>query len=270
MIAGRRNAALTSSPVIPDGTTLLLKTYTNTRTYGINSLIKDSGSSTITVDWGDGTVNTYNGDVSGITHTYSSDGFFLLNVSDDVSSIGFKGSTVYNNIACTCSIGSKVTTFQTNCFQNGEISTDSTSSSWSGLTVDDFFNTVAKWTSGKEVVVNATSFGGYSAVFPCRRLRFTSFSSVNGNAFYSGGLRLVQHIVFDSPNISLPTDYSLNDWSGWASGWGSRWGYKTLRFTNKTLSQVQGMAKYPFFPSSVTTPITIYGSDGSESFNMPS
>lgn len=44
-----------------------------------------TGSSTVTVDWGDGTTSTSsdNGTVR-LTHTYSSDGYYMVQISDDV------------------------------------------------------------------------------------------------------------------------------------------------------------------------------------------
>lgn len=268
MITAGHQAMLTKSGIkIPEGTTFLLKTNTNTRVFDINSLVKAQGSDSITVDWGDGSpVEVYTANVSGVSHTYPSNDFYMFNVSDDVSSIGFKASTSRQLIACFLSFGQKVATFQNQCFQNETVDTNSNNASWCGLTDEQLFELIVKWTTDIEVVINATSLGSYSCFPWARNVRFANLTSVSGTPFYAGGLGKTQNLTFDSPNVTIPGNY-LKDWSTFMDGWRTRYGSKNLTFTNKTVSQIKSMSNYPWQANTVSVPVYIHGSDGTIEFN---
>ena len=72
----------------------------------------------MTIDWGDGGVDTYSSSSFSPSHTYASSGLFVLNISDDISSLKYKGSTDYHNIYMTLSFGTKLLTLQSQCFQS--------------------------------------------------------------------------------------------------------------------------------------------------------
>ena len=252
---------------IPDGTTLLLKTSANQRVLSIKSLVKATGSDSITIDWGDGSpVEVYTTNVSNVSHTYAADDFYMFNVSDDVSSMGFKDSTNRYVIACFLSFGQKVTTLQSTCFQNYMVDMNSSNTYWCGLTDEQLFNTIVQWTSDREVVIAATSLGNYS-LFPwARNLRFSNLTSVTGTPFYAAAFSKTQNLTFDASNVTINGDYLL-DWTSFMNGWAARYGSKNLTFTNKTVAQIQAMSNYPWRATDVSIPVYIHGSDGTISFN---
>jgi len=69
------------------GTFLTVEPTEESPTYGFyaGTLAADSGS--VTVDWGDGTVETV-ADISRMTHTYASAGVYTVRVSDDLAMLG--------------------------------------------------------------------------------------------------------------------------------------------------------------------------------------
>ena len=69
------------------GTFLTVEPTEESPTYGFyaGALAADSGS--VTVDWGDGTVETV-ADISRMTHTYASAGVYTVRLSDDLAMLG--------------------------------------------------------------------------------------------------------------------------------------------------------------------------------------
>ena len=69
------------------GTFLTIEPTEESPTYGFyaGALAADSGS--VTVDWGDGTVETV-ADISRMTHTYASAGVYTVRLSDDLAMLG--------------------------------------------------------------------------------------------------------------------------------------------------------------------------------------
>lgn len=249
-----------NTPVL-SGSTFLLCIRDNFLRKEIGSLIMDSTSSSITINWGDGVIDTYYENVSNITHYYAKSGMYILNISDDVSSIKMQKSTFQYNTVITMSIGSKITTLQGNCFQNEFIEINPARSEYSGITEEQQFQLVEKYTKGKEIVLNATSIGIYSCFVFANTVRFTCLNSYQGIYSYSGGFKPIQNLIFDSPNISIAGDY-LYDWSTFMQGWQNYYNTKTLKFSSKTLNQIKQMSGYPW--RAPESPINIYfiGSDG--------
>ena len=259
--------AIVGTPGIPSytGTTLLLKTHDNTRVLDIASLTRADSSLPIELDWGDGTVEVFNGPATDVSHTYLANGYYMLHINDNVSAMGFKSSVDTNRrvIACYCSIGSKVSTIYDSCFQNFNVYTNPSDVEWCGLTAEELCDLVMRYTGNTELVINAANIGGYS-LFPLAvRVRFTALSRVAGVYFYAGGLSGVRDLTFGSPGVTIAGDY-LYGWSSFFSSrtWNQYYGYKTLTFTGKTLQQVQGMSNYPWRADEAGVPVYIRGSDG--------
>ena len=69
------------------GTRITIDVPAETLRWGANSLTLDAGSSGITIDWGDGTVETFTGSVSRHVHNYERPGIHKVTISDDVRTI---------------------------------------------------------------------------------------------------------------------------------------------------------------------------------------
>ena len=264
MIAAHHSMAKVSKRSY-EGTTFLLKTRDNCRTKYIGNLVIANGSESITIDWGDGDVDTYNTSVSDISHTYPATDFYVMSISDDVSSIKMRSSMLDNDntLVAYLSFGSKITTIQSQSFQNQNIQTnDPGGANYGGITPIQLVDIVKEWTSESELVVNATSLGSYSFFPICVTLRLTNLSSFSGSWWYAGGLVPVQNLIFDSPSITIPGDY-LMDWSGFMNGWNEYYEDKSVTFTNKTLSDIRSMSNFPWRATEVSIPVYFHGSDGS-------
>lgn len=262
MIAARHTMFNAVGMKIPDGTTFIIKTNTNTRILDISSLVKVSDSESIKVNWGDGSpVETYTSSASGLTHTYGSNDFFMVNISDDVSSIKLKNNTERRVVCYGCSFGSKITTIQNNCFQNMTAELNSANSYWCGLTTEEFVQGLHTWTDNRVLTVNATSIGQYSFFLWARNVRFTNIVTLSGPMFYAEGLRYAQNLTFDSLNTISNVDL-FTGYSAFVNDSRTGYGYKTITFTNKTISQIQSMSNYPWQLTTATIPIDIFGTDG--------
>ena len=248
-----------ADPVTVSGTSFLLKTNTNTRVLSIKSLVKDSSSSSITIDWGDGTSNVYTTNVNSVSHTYPGDDFYLLRISDDVSSIGFKASTNCPVIACFLSFGSKIVTIQSNCFQNYTVDLNSTSSNWCGLSTQQYAALLKQWTSRHELVVNATTIGSYSFFPRCLNVHLVHPETLWYDAFYADGLKYVKNLVI---NYNLQSQSFFNSYSQFIDNSATNYEYKSVTVSNKTVSQIQSMSNYPWRLNNATFPIYIHGTDG--------
>lgn len=75
------------------GTRMLLNVPTDAAVFGIAVADLAEGSESVTVDWGDGTTDTFSGGIDHITHTYASAGRYEVLISDDVESFGVNGET---------------------------------------------------------------------------------------------------------------------------------------------------------------------------------
>ena len=100
-----------------NGTNLMLKIPSAGYTVTFGNCTKDSSSSEVTIDWGDGGVNTYSGSSFAPSHTYVSSGLFVLNISDDISSLKYKGTNTDSTVYMILSFGTKLLALQGQCFQ---------------------------------------------------------------------------------------------------------------------------------------------------------
>ena len=75
------------------GTRMLLNVPTDAAVFGIAVADLAEGSESVTVDWGDGTTDTFSGGIDHISHTYASAGRHEVLISDDVESFGVNGET---------------------------------------------------------------------------------------------------------------------------------------------------------------------------------
>ena len=91
---------------------------------GIYSATKLNSSDDIKVDWGDGTVDTFTGDITQAVHAYASTGTYTVKVSNDVSAFSLcaSNSTYYNrnryNLTRFLQTGTNVTTLGVDCFRH--------------------------------------------------------------------------------------------------------------------------------------------------------
>ena len=75
------------------GTRMQLNVPTDAAVFGIAVATLAEGKESVTVDWGDGTTETFTGGIDHITHTYASAGRYEVKISDDIDSIGISGET---------------------------------------------------------------------------------------------------------------------------------------------------------------------------------
>lgn len=112
-----------------NGSEFEFTTTSSYKTAGFAAGAFKSGSTQATVDWGDGTVQTYTS-MTGINHTYSTVGTFIVKVSDDLSSLTVCGdsSTYYARNRYTLTkvlkYGKSITTIPDNCYYYAEYLTD--------------------------------------------------------------------------------------------------------------------------------------------------
>lgn len=139
-----------------NGSEFEFKTTSSYKTAGFAAGSFKSGSTQATVDWGDGTVQTYTS-MTGINHTYSTVGTFIVKVSDDLSSLTVCGdsSTYYNRNRYTLTkvlkYGKSITAIPSYCYY------------------------YAQYLTGIEASMpNVTSMGNY-AFYQCQRLKSLSF-----------------------------------------------------------------------------------------------
>lgn len=81
------------TPPVPPfvGTRLVIRTSDTQRTFGFTNLVLGDGHANVTVDWGDGTVETLTS-ISKITHDYAATGEYEVRISDDLKSLSVSAS----------------------------------------------------------------------------------------------------------------------------------------------------------------------------------
>lgn len=80
------NLSLTARYVaVVAGTTYTCTTTSSYRNTGIYSATRQSTAEPIYIDWGDGTGEAINGNISQLVHTYSSNGTFTVKISDNIN-----------------------------------------------------------------------------------------------------------------------------------------------------------------------------------------
>lgn len=109
----------TPTPPAADTTRFEVVTTSQYPTAGIYSATAIDSSTPIVVDWGDGSTDLVTGDISMLTHTYSAAGTYVVEISDNISSINLKNDNAYNNryiITRVLNISSHVTSIPDNGF----------------------------------------------------------------------------------------------------------------------------------------------------------
>lgn len=80
-----KNVRLLAAPEPPFvGTRIWIETSPESPVWGLRDLVKADDSEAITVDWGDGIVERFEGDVVRVTHEYETHGLHEVRISDDV------------------------------------------------------------------------------------------------------------------------------------------------------------------------------------------
>ena len=104
---------------IPKGTVLVVRASAACMTSVIGSGSLAQGSEFVTVDWGDGAVESLRG-ISNARHTYTIAKDYKIKISDDLSSIGYANSNGGNNdvLIELVAVGSKVTSIAGYGFNN--------------------------------------------------------------------------------------------------------------------------------------------------------
>lgn len=87
----------TPTPPAADTTRFEVVTTSQYPTAGIYSATAIDSSTPIVVDWGDGSTDLVTGDISMLTHTYSAAGTYVVEISDNISSINLRNNSAYNN-----------------------------------------------------------------------------------------------------------------------------------------------------------------------------
>jgi len=87
-------------PVIPSGpgTFLIVDAWQN-MSFGIGAAFLADGSESVTIDWGDGERQTLTENIVALDHVYSKPGYYLVSISDDLSSFAVGISTIERFIA---------------------------------------------------------------------------------------------------------------------------------------------------------------------------
>ena len=73
------------------GTRLQISVPTDAAVFGIAAADLAEGAESVTVDWGDGSMDIFTSGIDHVTHTYANAGRYELKVSDDVENLGVNG-----------------------------------------------------------------------------------------------------------------------------------------------------------------------------------
>ena len=85
-----KKVRLAPTPFI--GTVLTIRVDEN-RTFGIRSALCAAGCGPVVVDWGDGTIEEFDGNLAGVEHNYSNSGTYDIRLSDDLTQMFLSDST---------------------------------------------------------------------------------------------------------------------------------------------------------------------------------
>ena len=189
------------------------------------------GSSSVTINWGDGRKNEYSR-ISNATHTYANPGEYKIVISDDLSSFGYSTSSgtgpVRDMVRELIALGSKVTRIGSYGFNN------------------------CHCMRGVMNLPNVTNIGGYA------------FGTTLGITDYilPSMTRLVQTSFYacSSPRRMYADNVTQIDSRFWEY-YGDRNGrtLEDLYLRNSTCAQIRAMANFPFRAPATTR---FHGSDG--------
>ena len=211
---------------MPKGTVLVVRASAACMTSVIGSGTLAPGSQFVTVDWGDGTVESLRG-INCAKHTYSVPKDYKIKISDDLSSIGYANSNGGNNdvlIEVKC-VGSKVVTIDGYAFNN------------------------CHNVKGVMNLPNVTSIGGYA---------FGSLGSGVTDFILPSMTRLVQTSFYCAcgPRTMYADNVTQIDSDFWGY-YGGR--LVDLYIRKKTCQQIKAMSGFPFKAGAA---VRFHGSDG--------
>ena len=210
---------------IPKGTVLVVRASAACMTSVIGSGTLAPGSQFVTVDWGDGTVESLRG-ISSARHTYSKPKDYKIKISDDLSSFGYANSNGGNNdvLIELVAVGSKVTSIAGYGFNN------------------------CHNMRGVINLPNVTSIGGYAfgTTLGITEFILPSMTRLEQTSFYWGPAATKMYC----DNVtSIGSEF---------------WGYYGGRLVDmyirkKTCQQIKSMAGFPFRAGAA---VRFHGSDG--------
>ena len=246
-----------------DGTNLMLKIPSNGLTLTLGNCAKDASSSQVVIDWGDGSQNTYTASSFAPSHTYAAAGLYVMNISDDISSLMYKGTNTGSTVYMMFSFGTKLLTLQGQCFQNCGYNYNS----WSQQELDEYFPLMKDTFRDHIVDAYFTSMGNYACDgFRCPNLHFASMTSITGIMFYASGLNHVQNLYFSNIASNGINGNYLLDWSSFMNGFTEAptayYDQKSITFYNKTCAQIKAMSQFPWKATDVSVPVYFHGTDG--------
>ena len=188
-----------------------------------------SGSSEITVQWGDGQKSVYP-KINGATHTYTSGGTYLIRISDDMATFGYANgaSDAQKDILRQLvSLGSKVTTISSYGFNN------------------------CHCMRGVMNLPNVTNIGGYAfgTTLGITDFILPSMTRLVQTAFYSGPTPRQIH----ADNVKQ-IDSRFWEYYGWK--------LYDVYLRNSTCEQIAAMSGFPFYADRAAETVRFHGSDG--------
>ena len=93
MIIINKTVRLVAAPEPPFvGTEIEIAATDASLVFGMSAIALAEGSESFTVDWGDGSHDTFTADAENITHTYPAPGRYIVRVTDDAVSIKVSGN----------------------------------------------------------------------------------------------------------------------------------------------------------------------------------
>ncbi len=190
------------------------------------------GSTSVTVNWGDGTKSVYSR-IADARHTYEKPGEYRIAISDDLCSFGFAESSSSGPVAERdmlrelVSLGSKVKSIASYGFNNCHLM------------------------RGVMNLPNVTSIGSYA--FGSTRgitdFILPSITRLVQTSFYRGPSPAQMH----ADNVTQ-IDSSFWDYYGWK--------LYDLYLRNSTCAQIKAMSGFPFYADRAAETVRFHGSDG--------
>ena len=189
------------------------------------------GSSEVTVDWGDGTVESFP-DLNGRMHTYRRAKDYYVKISDDLSTFGYTagnptGDHYRDMLIELVSLGSKVTTIASYGFNN------------------------CHNMRGVMNLPNVTSIGGYAfgTTLGITDFILPSMTRLVQTSFYCGPSPTQIHA-----DNARQVDSRFWDYYGWR--------LYDLYLRGSTCAQIKAMGGFPFQADRIQETVRFHGSDG--------
>lgn len=194
-----------------------------------------SGSSSVTISWGDGTKSEYSR-INDAQHTYAKRGEYLIVISDDICTFGYSTSIgesrVRDMLRELVALGSKVEYIGGYAFNN------------------------CQRMRGVVNLPNVTSIGGYAfgSTLGITDFVLPSLKRLLQTAFYTGPS--ATRMYADNVN---QIDSRFWEYYG-VSGCGST--LQDLYLRNSTCAQIKAMAGFPFWADKIGMDVRFHGADG--------